>query len=185
MSLIKTTKITFLLTATLASASSYASGFAIQEQSVAGLGRAFAGSAVVADDTSTILFNPARLSYLSQDKLAFGLHYIFPQSDFTDGGSSIPTAFGGTPQPSNDGSDPGQDAIVPNLFYAKRINEKLVAGIGITAPFGLVTEYKDTWQGRYHAIRSDLKQSILIRASHFNPMKNYQLEWALLCNIST
>ena len=144
MSLIKTTKITFLLTATLASASSYASGFAIQEQSVAGLGRAFAGSAVVADDTSTILFNPARLSYLSQDKLAFGLHYIFPQSDFTDGGSSTPTAFGGTPQPSNDGSDPVQDAI-----------------------------------------RSDLKQSILIRASHFKPMKNYQLEWALLCNIST
>ena len=151
------TKLSAVLVSSTFCSLGYASGFAIQEQSVTGLGRAFAGSAAVADDASTIFFNPAGLSYLTQDEIAIGLHYIAPQNDFTDGGSSIPTAFGGTPQTGNDGSDAGQDAVVPNLFYAKRINEKLVAGIGITAPFGLVTEYKDTWQGRYHAIRSDLK----------------------------
>lgn len=169
MKSLNTAKITLLVTAGLSSTAIYGSGFAIQEQSVTGLGRAFAGSAAVADDASTIFFNPAGLSYLKQDELALGLHYIAPQSDFTDGGSTIPTAFGGTAQPGNDGSDAGQDAVVPNLFYAKRINDQLVAGIGITAPFGLVTEYKDTWQGRYHAIRSDLKTVNINPSFAFKP----------------
>ena len=145
-----------LLSSTFCSIS-IGSGFAIQEQSVTGLGRAFAGSAAVADDASTIFFNPAGLTNLSDSELAVGMHYISPQTDFTDGGSTTTLGVGGAPLTGSDGSDAGQDAVVPNLFYAHRINERMVAGIGVTAPFGLVTEYKDTWQGRYHAIRSDLK----------------------------
>ena len=142
-----------LISATFCSIS-MGSGFAIQEQSVTGLGRAFAGSAAVADDASTLFFNPAGLTNLSDSELAVGIHYISPQTDFTDDDSAI---VGGTPLAGGDGGDAGADAIVPHLFYSHRINDRMVAGIGVTAPFGLVTEYKDTWQGRYHAIRSDLK----------------------------
>ena len=153
-------KLIVVLASTTFCSLTYASGFAIQEQSVTGLGRAFAGSAAVADDASTIFFNPAGLTNLSKSELAVGLHYISPQTDFTDGGSTTAPGFGGAPLSGNDGSDgsdAGHDAVVPNLFYAHRLNDSMVAGIGVTAPFGLVTEYKDTWQGRYHAIRSDLK----------------------------
>ena len=157
MSLIKTSKITFLITATLASSYTFASGFAIQEQSVTGLGRAFAGSAAVADDASTIFFNPAGLTQLDRSELAVGLHYISPQSDFTDDGSRLPVALGGTTLSGGDGGDAGEDALVPNLYYAQALNSTTFIGLGINAPFGLVTDYSDTWQGRYHAIRSDLK----------------------------
>ncbi|MFT7234802.1 MAG: long-chain fatty acid transport protein [Methylophagaceae bacterium] len=132
---------------------SYGAGFAIKEQSVTGLGRAFAGSAAVADDASTLFFNPAGLTNLSASELAIGLHYISPQTNFNDGGS---TAVGGAPLTGSNGGDAGEDATVPNLFYAHRINDRMVAGIGVTAPFGLATDYGNDWQGRYHAIRSEL-----------------------------
>jgi long-chain fatty acid transport protein len=153
----KATKASILVISTLASSASYASGFAIQEQSVTGLGRAFAGSAAVADDASTVFFNPAGLTQLNHTELAVGLHYISPQSDFTDDGSRLPVALGGTPLSGGDGGDAGEDALVPNLYYAQALNSTTFIGLGINAPFGLVTDYSDTWQGRYHALRSDLK----------------------------
>lgn len=136
---------------------SLGSGFAIQEQSVTGLGRAFAGSAAVADDASTIFFNPAGLTQLRHTELAAGIHYISPQSDFTDDNSRLPAALGAGALTGGDGDDAGEDAIVPNLYYAQALNDKVFMGIGINAPYGLVTDYNDSWQGRYHAIRSDLK----------------------------
>lgn len=146
---------TFVIASTLSSMS-YAAGFAIIEQSVTGLGRAFAGSAAVAEDASTIFFNPAGLTYLTHSQLANGLNFIKPESDFTNEGSTLPAGLGGAAITGN-GDDGGKLGIVPNLYYAHRLNERMVAGIGINAPFGLVTEYSDTSVGRYHAIKSDLK----------------------------
>lgn len=62
----------------------YSSGFAIQEQSIKGLGRAFAGSAAVADDGSTIFFNPAGLTQLKQREIDLAINYIVPRSDFNN-----------------------------------------------------------------------------------------------------
>lgn len=141
----------FLIASTLSSLS-YASGFAIIEQSVTGLGRAFAGSAAVAEDASTIFFNPAGLTYLSHSEFATALNFIKPESDFSNEGSTMP---GGTINGSGDNG--GKLGVVPNLYYAHRLNDRMVAGVGINAPFGLVTEYDDNWVGRYHAVKSDLK----------------------------
>lgn len=143
----------FLVASTLSSMS-YASGFAIIEQSVTGLGRAFAGSAAVADDASTIFFNPAGLTNLPDAELDIALNYIAPQSQFKDDGSTSP--FGAAAK-GNNGADAANNAIVPNLYYSQPINDRLIFGLGINAPFGLVTEYNDTWKGRYHAVKSDLK----------------------------
>lgn len=143
----------FLIASTISSMSS-AAGFAIIEQSVTGLGSAFAGSAAVAEDASTIFFNPAGLTHLSHEELDVALNYIAPQSEFIDNGSTAP--FGG-PATDNNGGDAANNAIVPNVYYSKPINERLIVGLGVNAPFGLVTEYNDTWKGRYHAVKSDLK----------------------------
>jgi long-chain fatty acid transport protein len=145
----------FIIAITLSSMS-YGAGFAIIEQSVTGLGRAFAGSAAVAEDASTIFFNPAGLSYLSHSEFATGLNFIKPESDFTNNGSTISPKLGGAAI-TGSGDDGGKFAIVPNLYYAHRLNDRMVAGIGVNAPFGLVTEYDDNGVGRYHAIKSDLK----------------------------
>jgi long-chain fatty acid transport protein len=151
----KTLKSSVLLMASAFSSLSYGAGFAIMEQSVTGLGRAFSGSAAVAEDASTIFFNPAGLTYLSHSQLAAGLNLISPRSDFNDKGSSTAAAVGGAPLTGREG-DAGNLAAVPNFYYAHRINDNTVAGIGVNAPFGLVTEYSDNWKGRYHAIKSDL-----------------------------
>jgi len=154
----KTLKLTAFLMASTLSSMSYGAGFAIIEQSVTGLGRAFAGSAAVAEDASTIFFNPAGLTYLSHNEMATGLNFIKPESDFNNDGSTIAPLLGGTPiTDAASDNDGGTLGIVPNFYYAHRLNDSMVAGIGVSAPFGLVTEYKDNWVGRYHAIKSDLK----------------------------
>lgn len=161
----KQIKLSLLLAAASFSSLSYGAGFAIQEQSVTGLGRAFAGSAAVADDASTIFFNPAGLTYLESSELAVGLNFIKPKSDFRDEGSSYP--FGSLT--GNDGKDAGREALVPNIYYAHKISDNAFAGIGISAPFGLVTEYSDSWVGRYHAIKSDLKTININPSFAFKP----------------
>lgn len=158
----KTLKLSSLLVASAFSSLSYGSGFALTEQSVTGLGRAFAGSAAVAEDASTIFFNPAGLTQLKHTEADFGLNYIAPQSDFKDKGSSVPNygglgGFSGQPLTGGNGGDAANDAIVPNIYFSHPVNDKTVLGIGVNAPFGLVTDYNDNWKGRYHAVKSDLK----------------------------
>jgi long-chain fatty acid transport protein len=133
-----------------------AAGFAVQEQSITGLGRAFAGSAAVADDASTIFFNPAGLTYLKQSQINAGLHFLVPKAEFNNDGSSLPATLLSAPISGSD-SDAGKNAVIPNFYYAHHLNQTTVLGIGVNAPFGLVTEYEDDWVGRYHAIKSDLK----------------------------
>jgi long-chain fatty acid transport protein len=140
----------------ISSSYSYAAGFSISEQSITGLGHAFAGSAAVAADASTIYHNPAGLTYLQNNEVIAGLNFIRPSSDFNDQNSSLPITLGGTPLTGPE-SDGGKNAWVPNFYYSHRLNNQYVAGIGISAPFGLVTEYDDDWKGRYHAIKSDVK----------------------------
>lgn len=151
----KTLKISALLLASAFSTMSYGAGFAVAEQSVTGLGRAFAGQAAVAEDASTIFFNPAGLTYLSGSELVVGVSLINPQSDFNNKGSTVPPLLGGTLKGRED--DGGKLAAVPNFYYAHRINNDMVFGLGVNAPFGLVTDYSDSWVGRYHALKSDLK----------------------------
>jgi len=164
-----------LVAAASFSSLSYGAGFAIQEQSVTGLGRAFAGSAAVAEDASTIFFNPAGLTYLSHSELAVGLNFIAPQTEFRDEGSSLPIALGGGALSGSDSEDGNKSALVPNFYFAYKFNDKAVAGLGINAPFGLVTKYDDDWKGRYHAIESDLKTVNINPSFAFKPTEKLSL----------
>ncbi|WP_419628410.1 outer membrane protein transport protein, partial [Thiolapillus sp.] len=53
-------------------------GFAIIENSASGMGNAFAGAAAVAEDASTVYFNPAGLTNLSGSQLVAAGHIIVP-----------------------------------------------------------------------------------------------------------
>ena len=152
------------------------SGFAIIEQSGANAGYAYAGAAAVAEDASTIFFNPAGMSMLSGDELQIGAHYIIPRADFTNQGSFTVL---GTPL-TGGGSDGGEAALVPNLYYLHSISDRWKAGIGITAPYGLTTEYDDDWVGRYHALKSNLA------TLDINPSVAYKIndQWSLGLGVS-
>ena len=69
-----------------------AAGFALAEQGVSGLGNAYAGAAAVAEDASTVWWNPAGMSRLPRGKhLLFAGHAIVPTTEFNNS-ASVPAA---------------------------------------------------------------------------------------------
>ncbi len=131
----------------------FASGFALIEQSASGIGNAFAGGAAIADDASTVFFNPAGMSRLGGKQIAVALHAIKPSAKFTDTGST-----GALLQtPGGNGGDAGSLAFVPNAYFTMEVNPQTRFGLGINAPFGLKTEYDSDWIGRFQAIKSEIK----------------------------
>lgn len=136
--------------------SAFSAGFAIQEQSISGLGNAYAGAAAAAEDASTVYFNPAGMSLIEKPQLHTGVHFIIPKAGFTNLGT---TTLGVRTQGSNATSK--EDAIVPNLYYVAPLNDDMVFGVGLSAPFGLTTDYADDWVGRYVARRTELKTVML------------------------
>jgi len=147
-----------------------AAGFALIEQNASGMGNAFAGAAAVAEDASTIFFNPAGMSYLPDSQLVVAAHAILPSADFSNDGSHRAALTGGLATPGGNGSDAGDLAFIPNFYYARSVTDNIRLGIGVNAPFGLKTEYSKGWVGRYQAIKSELKTininpSISVKAS--------------------
>lgn len=134
------------------STSSFASGFAIIENGASGMGQAFAGAAAVAEDPSTIFFNPAGMMFLEGTQVTAGMHIINSNSEFNDKGSTM-TALTGT----NDGGNAGDTFFVPNFYYVRDFGEKYKIGLGVNAPFGLGTEYDKGWMGRYTSTESEVK----------------------------
>ena len=154
---------TFRLT-TLASAlfvaglsSAHAGGFQLLEQNASGIANAYAGSAAVADNASTIFFNPAGMTQLSGAKeVSLGLAVVKPSFKFANQGS-LAAVSPAVPLTGSNGADAGDWAAIPNGYYAQRINDRLSVGVGFGAPFGLKTEYTDDWIGRFQSTLFDIK----------------------------
>ena len=130
-----------------------AAGFALIEQSGSGMGNAFAGGSAVAEDASTIYFNPAGMTYIEGTQLIGSLHLIKPSAEFNNNGS---IAAAGKPS-GGSGSDAGDLALIPNFYYKMDLTDALKLGVGVNVPFGLKTEYDPTWIGRFQAIKSEVK----------------------------
>lgn len=125
-----------------------AAGFAIKEQSGSSLGQAFSNASTGSGDISHMFFNPATLAQHNSFQFVALGSYIAPTSDV----SNAVGAFGG-PASYNDIAD---NAAVPAFYASAPIMDGLVVGLGVNAPFGLVTEYPADWVGAPHGIRSEL-----------------------------
>ena len=130
-----------------------AAGFALIEQSGSGMGNAFAGGSAIAEDASTVYFNPAGMTYIEGTQLFGALHLIKPNAEFNNNGS-LP---GGGKLLGGSGGDAGDLAFVPNIYFKTDLNDSIKLGIGINAPFGLKTEYDNGWIGRFQALKSEVK----------------------------
>jgi long-chain fatty acid transport protein len=139
--------------------------FQLAENSPAGLGNAFAGGAAIAEDASTVWFNPAGLTRLTGTQLVVGGHFIAPSLEFDGSASTVL----GTPIAGNDGGDAGESAFVPNIYLSHSYGNGWSTGIGVNVPFGLATDYRDDWVGRYHADRSE------IQTININPAVAYKV----------
>lgn len=146
----------------LAAFSSLASAAAFQlwEQNASGLGNAYAGSAAVADNASTVFFNPAGLTQLAGFQFSGGVTGVGPSYEFRNDGSTLS---------GNNGGNAGSWHAVPNLYLSGRLTDNLSLGFGVSAPFGLATEYDSGWVGRAQTIKSE------IRTVNFNPSVAYRI----------
>ncbi len=137
----------------LGAGQAYGGGFALQETSASGLGNAFAGGAAAAEDASTVWSNPAGMSRIGSYQIVGALHIITPSFKFHDDGS-LAAQF----QPlGHNGGDAGTVNFVPNAYLVAPINRQLALGLGMNAPYGLVTHYGEGWLGRFQAIESNIK----------------------------
>jgi long-chain fatty acid transport protein len=141
-----------------------AGSFALNEQSVSGLGTAYAGGAAQAEDASTIFFNPAGIALLEQGEFQLGGQFVMPQATFTNEGSryNLPnTSANGLRISGGNGGDGGVDHLLPNIYLSQPVFRSpqygdLSVGVGLSVPFGLETDYSPGWVGRYAALRSKL-----------------------------
>ncbi|AMV72190.1 outer membrane protein transport protein [Desulfuromonas carbonis] len=141
------------LTLAILPATVQAAGFSLMEQSVSALGNAFAGGSAIAEDAASQYYNPAGLIRLEGQQASAGLHLIRTSFKFKNEGSThlLDPQLNG-----NNGGDAGQWNAVPNAYFAMKVNKDLALGLGINVPFGLTTDYKAGWVGRYHTLKSSI-----------------------------
>lgn len=141
-------KTSLALAISAASLQSLAGGFAINEQSVSSMGTAFAGRSSSAEDASTVFGNPAGMARLKREQVSGGISLIHAQSEIDDASGS----FAG----SNDG-DMVPFIGAPMGYYVKPLDDNWSFGLGLYVPFGLVTDYENSFQGRYYGDRSEVR----------------------------
>ncbi len=78
----------------LSSNAVFASSFALIEQSVSGMGSAYAIGSAGIDDASTIYFNPATMSRLAGSNLTGGLQIVNSRTDFKGSAEYNPNNIG-------------------------------------------------------------------------------------------
>lgn len=131
-----------------------AAGFALLEHSAAGLGNAYSGDTVRAQDASTVWFNPAAITRLPGRQISASGHIVSLEAQLNNRGSTLNPAFGAADISGADSADVSELSVLPAFFYSRPLKDNLYFGFGINVPFGLGTEYDRDWFGRYQAIES-------------------------------
>lgn len=140
------------LSAALSSAA-VAGGFMLTEQSVAGLGRAYAGAGIVGDDLSAVSYNPAGMSLLSGTAVQMGA--VVADLDLevtTNSSATFDNERNGTKENGRKHGVP-----VPNMYLVHQIKDDMWFGLGITVPFGMATEYDNNWAAADKGMNAEVK----------------------------
>jgi long-chain fatty acid transport protein len=143
----------------LGTGNALASSFALIEQSVSGMGTAYAVGSSGIDDASTVYFNPAGMSRLHGSHLSGGLQIVDLNTDFKGSGeiANTGTPLDGAPIDGKKKLNLDTTEFVPSGYISHQYSDKVWFGLGVNAPFGLKTDYDNKkWVGRYHAIKSEL-----------------------------
>ncbi|HMV16748.1 MAG TPA: outer membrane protein transport protein [Zoogloea sp.] len=141
-----------ILAVAAATGEASAAGFQLLEQNASGIGNAYAGSAAVAENASTIYFNPAGMTQLKDREFSAGIAVVRPSFRFANENSSA-----GALTSTGNGGDAGSTGFLPNLYASWALNKDLYVGLGIGAPFGLKTEYDNPWIGGAQSVRFEIK----------------------------
>ncbi|MDR0217494.1 MAG: long-chain fatty acid transporter FadL [Enterobacteriaceae bacterium] len=135
--LFKHSTLAVAVTVAVISSNANAAGFQLNEYSVSGLGRAYSGAGVVAEDASEGSRNPAAMTLFNSPTFSSGLIYVKPSVDIT--GKSPVT------QASTNASNIAPHAFIPNLHFITPLTDQWFVGASVTSNFGLSTEFSNNY----------------------------------------
>lgn len=120
-----------------------AAGFGIFEHGTKAMGMSSAFTAQ-ADDPSAMFFNAAGIAFQHERDFMLGVTYIFSTEATFDGAAPFPG-------PNVSEEQEKLSEFPPHFYWVEPINDRMTFGLGINAPFGLSTEWKDpdAFTGRY------------------------------------
>ncbi|EHR1278362.1 outer membrane protein transport protein [Vibrio parahaemolyticus] len=143
------------VTVAFASGQSMAAGFQINAQSATGIGRAFAGDAVIADNASVMARNPAAMALFDKMELSLGFESITSMIEVKDAtyrinNNEIPVA---------NTDDVGDTSIAPNIHLIVPFNDKFAWGVNAYSNFGTKTEFSDSYVATEYGGLTDVKSA--------------------------
>ena len=127
-----------LLLTLLFSTDPLAAGFQINAQSATGLGRAFAGDAVIADNASVMARNPAAMALFESTSMSFGVEQVTSYIEVKD-----TTYLGGAIE---DTDDVGGTSYVPNVHLIVPVNDQFAWGVNAYSNFGTETDFPTDYE---------------------------------------
>ncbi|TFH91206.1 outer membrane protein transport protein [Vibrio ouci] len=142
-----------IATATIASQPALSAGFQLNAQSATGIGRAFAGDAVIADNASVMARNPAAMALFDKMELSLGFESITSMIDVKD--AQYTTQAGTVPLADVD--DVGDTSIAPNIHLIVPVNDKFAWGVNAYSNFGTKTEFSDDYVASEFGGLTDVK----------------------------
>lgn len=146
--------------ASLALAPSLAQGqaFGLNEIGSCAFSRGFSATSAPCNDASTIFWNPAASAGLKGSSIYVGAAAISINAEFTRDSA----------QGEHEGDVPLQ--IVPHIFLNRAMGNKSF-GLGVYVPYGLTSQWKDDFPGRFQAKKASIA-SIYIQPNFAMSFKN-------------
>lgn len=165
------TKTAVMIAMTLSSAQSMAAGFQINTQSATGLGRAFSGDAVIADNASVMARNVAAMALFDKTELSLGLNVLKTDISVSDTNYQTVTGFSG----DSNYSDAGGISLAPNIHVIVPLNERFAVGVDLYSNFGTKTEFNDNFVGSEYGGLTDVKSLNLGLAASYRINKQWSV----------
>ena len=125
-----------------------------------GMGGAFVS---VADDPSSLFWNPAGLGLCEGTLLMQGTAFVAPYSYYDIGGAADEEKSTTTVQ------------MIPNIFFSHNFNDSVSMGLGYYVPFGLGQRWEDDVSLRYNSTRSEISLQNLQAGVSFRLADNFLL----------
>lgn len=148
-----------------------AGGFEVRLQSSSAASVAGAGISALAEDASTIAYNPAGMTYLEGFQTSAGTPVILPNTSFDNAGTL--DATGGVLVGNQNTED--KVAVLPSFFGVWSSPHGFSLGLGVFSPFGQSTQQDNAWVGRYFNTEAKLT------TYNFNPSAAYAVtDWLSL-----
>ena len=141
----------------LASSQTMAAGFQLNAQSATGLGRAFSGDGVIADNASTMAKNAASMALFDAPALSLGVIAIDTDVHVKNTQTSLTVGKHTLPSTAIADASIGGTSYAPNIYYIQPINDKFSVGASLYSNFGTKTEFKKGYKADLFGGLTDVK----------------------------